>query len=73
MGDADARTVHLLRKTMADMRYDLETLNPNSFVCGQKHKVWVLVFLEWVEHFETKTEQIRWNFLFCNKSASPTS
>ena len=46
MGDADARTVHLRRKTMADMRYDLETLNPNNFVCGQKHKVWVLVFLE---------------------------
>ena len=46
MGDSDVRTVHLRRKTMTDMRYDLETLNPNSFVCGQKHKVWVLVFLK---------------------------
>ena len=30
----------------------------NVVVYGQKHKVWVLVFLEQEEHFETNIEQI---------------
>ena len=31
---------------MADITHDLATLNPYNFVVyGQKHKVWVLVFL----------------------------
>ena len=45
---------------MVEIRHGLATLNSNNFVVyGQKHKVWVLVFLERVEHFETKIEQIR--------------
>ena len=44
--------------TMVKMRHGLATLNlNNSVVYGQKHKVWVLVFLERAEHFETKIEQ----------------
>ena len=32
--------------TLAEMRHGLTTLNSNNFVVyGQKHKVWVLVFL----------------------------
>ena len=32
--------------TMVKIRHGLATLNTNnSFVCGQKHKVWILVFL----------------------------
>ena len=45
--------------TMVKMRHGLAILNSNnSVVYGQKHKVWVLVFLERAEHFETKIEQI---------------
>ena len=45
--------------TMVKMRLGLATLNfHNSVVNGQKHKVLVLVFLERVEYFETKSEQI---------------
>ena len=46
--------------TMVKMRHGLATLNSNtSVVYGQKHKVWVLVFLvRAAEHFETKIEQI---------------
>ena len=41
------------------MRHGLATLNSNnSVVHVQKHKVWVFVFLEKEEHFETKIEQI---------------
>ena len=59
--------------TMADMRHALAHSNTNNFVVnGQKYKVWVLVFLEQEEHFENKIEQIRRNFLFCNKTASST-
>ena len=55
--------------TMVKMMHGLATLNSNnSVVYGQKHKVWVLLFLvRTMEHFETKIEQIWWNFLFCNK------
>ena len=51
MRNADARTVptvHVRRRStaMSDMTRDLVTLNSNNFVVyGQKHKVWVLVFL----------------------------
>ena len=47
--------------TMVKIRHGLATLNPNnSVVYGQKHKVWVHVFLvrTSAEHFETKIEQI---------------
>ena len=45
MRDDDARTVRLCA-TMVKMRHGLATLNSNnSVVYGQKHKVWVLVFL----------------------------
>ena len=45
--------------SMVKMRHGLATLNSNNFVVyGQKHKVWVLIFLEQGEHFETKIEQI---------------
>ena len=54
--------------TKVKMSHALATLNSNNFVVyGQKHKVWVLIFLELAEHFETQIEQIWWNFLFCNK------
>ena len=60
--DNNARTVCYERgcyATMVKIRHGLATLNSNnSVVYGQKHKVWVLVFLERVEHFETKIEQI---------------
>ena len=45
----------------------------NSFVYGQKHKVWALVFL--VRMSGTRWCQFEWiwrNFLFCNKSVSCT-
>ena len=55
MRNADARTVRSRQETfnsngghdaMADMTHDFATLNSNNFVVyGQKHKVWVLVFL----------------------------
>ena len=35
------------------MAWSLKTSN-NFVICGQKHKVWVLVFLERAEHFETQ-------------------
>ena len=45
MRDDDARTVLLWKETLK-MRHGLATLNSNnSVVYGQKHKVWVLVFL----------------------------
>ena len=45
MRDDDARTVRLYA-TMVKMRHGLATFNSNnSVVYGQKHKVWVLVFL----------------------------
>ena len=50
------------------------TCNTHNFVVySQKHKVWVLIFLEQAEYFETKFEQIRWNFLFFNKTALSTA
>ena len=56
------------------MSHALTTANSNNFVFyGQKHKVWILVFLERADHFETKIEQIWWNFLFCSKTASSTA
>ena len=49
MRDDNARTVVYERKryaTMVKMRHGLASLNSNnSVVYGQKHKVWVLVFL----------------------------
>ena len=43
---------------MADMRHGLAPCNTHNFVVyGQKHKVWVLVFLGRTS-FETKFEQI---------------
>ena len=49
MCDGDAvRLVYERRRyaTIVKMRHDLATLNSNnSVVYGQKHKVWVLVFL----------------------------
>ena len=68
-------TVSARRITDMKMSHALATLNFNNFVVyGQKHKVWVLVFLvNRAEHFETKTEQIWWNFLFCRKTASSTA
>ena len=36
-------------------------LHNNFVICGQKHKVRVLVFLEREEHFEIKIEQNRQN------------
>ena len=49
MRDDDARTFVYERRryaTMVKMRHGLATLNSNnSVVYGQKHKVWVLVFL----------------------------
>ena len=59
--------------TMVNMRHGFATLinSNNAVVYGQKHKVWVLVFLvRRAEHFETKIEQVWWNFPFCNKTAS---
>ena len=45
MRENDARTVRL-GKEMVKIRHGLATLNSNnSIVYGQKHKVWVLVFL----------------------------
>ena len=45
--------------TMVKMRHGLAMLNPNNFVVGQKHKVWVLVFLARTSRtFETKIELI---------------
>ena len=45
--------------TMVTIRHSLATLNSNNLVVyGQKHKMWVLVFLERAERFETKIEQI---------------
>ena len=45
---------------MVKMRHGLATLNSNnSVVYGQKHEVWVLIFLvRRAKHFETKIEQI---------------
>ena len=46
---------------------------PITFVYGQKHKVWVLIFLEPGEHIETKIQHIRRNCQqFWNKTASST-
>ena len=47
---------------------------PNIYVVyGQKHKVWVLVFLVRTRaNVETKFKRISQNFLFCNKTASGT-
>ena len=45
---------------MADMRHGLAPCNTHNFVVyGQKHRVWVLIFLEQAERFETNFEQIR--------------
>ena len=45
MCNADEHTV-AFTTGMADITHDLATLNPYNFVVyGQKHKVWVLVFL----------------------------
>ena len=44
---------------MVKIRHGLATFNSNkSVVYGQKHKVWVLVFLEQSEHLETKIKQV---------------
>ena len=61
--------------TMVEMRHGLTTFNSYNFVAyGQKHKLWVLVFLvgtRWT--LWDQIEQIRWNFMFCNKTASSTA
>ena len=44
---------------IGELRHGLATLNSNnSVVYGQRHKVWIHVFLERAKHFETKIEQI---------------
>ena len=49
---------------MVKMRHGLTNLNSNnSVVYGQKHKVWVLFFLERAEHFETKWS--KFGEIFC--------
>ena len=54
--DAHKKTSGNIRK----MRQGLATVNSNNFVVyGQKHKVWVVVFLvRWSGIFETKIVQI---------------
>ena len=46
MPDDDAGKVHLSENTFCNMRHGLAALISNNFIAyGQKHKVWVLVFL----------------------------
>ena len=61
--------------TMVKMRHGLATLNSNnSVVYGQKHKVWVLVFLVRTSGtFWDQSWQIWWNFPVFNKTSSSTA
>ena len=73
MCDDDACMVRLRKETLCNngqkIRHSLATLNFNNFVVyGQKHKVWVLIFLEQAEHFETpKLSRLGEIFCFASK------
>ena len=68
------RNVRATTDTCGHFKLQITKTSNNFVICSQKHKVWVLVFLlERAEHFESKIEQIRRNFLSCNKTASSTA
>ena len=51
---------------MVEIRHSLATLNSNNFVvCGQKHKVWVLVFLVKNERNILRPKLNRFGEIFC--------
>ena len=63
----NGRTV-CLHQEMLSNNGGYEALFDHSFVVyGQKHKVWVLIFLEEPEHFETKVEELEEIFCFATK------
>ena len=59
---------------MMEVRYSFATLNSNNFIVyGQKIICgYSFSWLERADHFETKIEQMGFNFLFCIKPASST-
>ena len=60
---------------MVKMRHGFATLNSNNSVgYDQKHKVWILVFLERAEHFETKNwaDLVKFSVLQQNSMSTAT-